>query len=77
MEEESGWPRLVRYVQRLPDLRLQSAIRRAAFSGATDVACTEVMAGDRSGFSDGRVGDSPASPGWAACSFETTSWRSS
>jgi hypothetical protein len=63
MEEESDRPRLVRYVQRLPNLKPRSAIDRATFFGATDADCTPMIAGDRSGFSDGRVPDSPASTG--------------
>ena len=63
MEEESDRPRLVRYVQRLPDLKLSSTIDRATFFGATDAGCAAMMAGDRFGFSDGRVPDSPAASG--------------
>jgi hypothetical protein len=63
MEEESDRPRLVRYVQRVPNLQLRSAIDRATLFGAIDAGCTAMMAGDRFGFSDGRVPDSPASSG--------------
>ena len=63
LEEESGRARLVRYVQRLPDLKLRSAIRRATFFSATDSGCTGMMAGDRRGFSDGRAPGSPARTG--------------